>query len=98
VVTGFLQTKKQKTQKKTSLLLLTGEQQRVKDIEPNVVAAVCSLREKILPLVPKSTFGSLKKFQEMTETATSSQNVCYMEVPSEGIHTWHMAQLTIITV
>jgi hypothetical protein len=70
----------------------------VKDTEPSVVAALCSLREKILPSVPKSTFGSLKTFQEMPETATSSQNVCYMDVPSEGIHTWHMAQLTKITV
>jgi len=73
---GFLQTKKQKAQTKTPLLLPTGEQQQVKGIEPNVVAALCSLREKIHPLVPKSTFGSLKTFQEMTKTA-KSQNVFY---------------------
>ena len=73
---GFLQTKKQKAEKKTPLLLPTGEQQRVKDIEPIVVAALCSLRENIPPLIPKSTFGSLKTFQEMLGTAASSQNMC----------------------
>ena len=56
----------------------------MKDIEPNAVAALHNLREKIHPLVPKSTFGSLKTFQEMPKTATSSQNVRYHGRPSRG--------------
>jgi len=69
--------KKQKAEKKMPLLLPTGEQQQVKDIEPNVVETLCNMRKKIHPLVPKSTFGSLKTFQEMPETATLSRKVCY---------------------
>ena len=41
------------------------------------------------PLVPKSTFHSLKTFQEIPETATLSQNVCYHGHPIRGYS--HMA-------
>jgi hypothetical protein len=40
-------------------------------------------------LVPKSTFRSLKTFQEIPETATLSQNVCYHGHPIRGYS--HMA-------
>ena len=89
MVTGFFPTKKQKAEKEMLLLLPIGKQQRVKNIESNAIVALRCLREKNPPLVPKSTFGSLKTFQEIPETATLSQNVCYHGRPIRGYS--HMA-------
>jgi hypothetical protein len=57
----------------------------LQEIEPSIGEALCSLWDKIPPFVPKSTFfGSLKTFQEMPETATSSKYVGYHGRPIRG--------------
>jgi hypothetical protein len=62
----------------------------LQEIEPNVGAALRSLWDKIPPFVPKSIFfGSLKTFQEMPDTASSSRYVGYHERPIRGYS--HMA-------